>query len=182
MSKSIPAGLCQCGCGQRTAIARYTWRKRGMVKGEPLRYVSRHNFLKRPATEPVYAVEDRGHETPCWIWLRARNDRGYGQLRVNGKLVYAHRYFFEQAHGIVLPDTIKLHHLCEQQPCMRHDHLEPLTHGQHMRGHAPKLGPEQVAEMEGLYAAGWLIVEIAERFGVHRTHVGRILKGEKWAA
>lgn len=36
-------GLCACGCGRETSIARQTHRKYGWVKGEPVRYVLGHS-------------------------------------------------------------------------------------------------------------------------------------------
>lgn len=35
--------LCECGCGQETALADRTWARYGMVKGKPLRFVKGHN-------------------------------------------------------------------------------------------------------------------------------------------
>lgn len=40
MADSNPTGLCQCGCGQPTAIAKQT--RRGNIKGLPLRFVRGH--------------------------------------------------------------------------------------------------------------------------------------------
>ncbi len=49
--ESIPAGLCQCGCGGKTTLARQTDRKRGYVRGEPCRFVHNHNNrLRYPAS------------------------------------------------------------------------------------------------------------------------------------
>ena len=35
----------------------------------------------------------------CWIWTGARTDRGYGQLFVGGRMVYAHRFAWELLVG-----------------------------------------------------------------------------------
>lgn len=43
VAASIPIGLCQCGCGQRTAIARWNDTLRGRVKGQPSRFIHGHN-------------------------------------------------------------------------------------------------------------------------------------------
>lgn len=40
---SIPAGCCQCGCGNKTRLARQNNPKHGHVKGRPLRYLNGHN-------------------------------------------------------------------------------------------------------------------------------------------
>lgn len=43
--------LCECGCGQATAICAYTLRKKGYIKGEPLRFVRGHQNRGRRWTE-----------------------------------------------------------------------------------------------------------------------------------
>ena len=35
-------GLCQCGCGQRTTIAKVSCRRDGWIKGQPIRFVVGH--------------------------------------------------------------------------------------------------------------------------------------------
>lgn len=35
--------LCECGCGQFTPLCKYTLRKQGYVKGEPLRFIPGHH-------------------------------------------------------------------------------------------------------------------------------------------
>lgn len=37
-----PSGLCLCGCGGKTKIASCTYRKRGLVKGQPKDYLHGH--------------------------------------------------------------------------------------------------------------------------------------------
>lgn len=39
----IPAGLCQCGCGQATRIAVQSQTRYGQVNGQPVRFVKGHN-------------------------------------------------------------------------------------------------------------------------------------------
>lgn len=40
---AIPLGLCQCGCGQKTALAKYDDAAKKWTKGAPLRYLKGHN-------------------------------------------------------------------------------------------------------------------------------------------
>lgn len=40
---SIPRGLCQCGCGLPTPLARDTRRSKGTVRGEPTRFLRGHS-------------------------------------------------------------------------------------------------------------------------------------------
>lgn len=50
----IPAGLCQCGCGEPTPVAKKTSRRDGHIIGQPIRFVSGHNarLPRRPACPP----------------------------------------------------------------------------------------------------------------------------------
>lgn len=49
----IPYGYCQCGCGEKTAIAPKTDRSHGYIKGEPRRFVLGHHICP-PAGTPEY--------------------------------------------------------------------------------------------------------------------------------
>lgn len=117
--------LCACGCGQPAPIAKRTRRDKGHVRGQPVQYILGHNT---PAKSPVeYVAEDRGHDTPCWVWQRTINHCGYGMLNDAGKTRTAHRTYYERANGEV-PHGLDLDHLCGVRACVNPDHLEPVTH------------------------------------------------------
>jgi hypothetical protein len=61
----------------------------------------------------------------CWLW-RGALTRGYGQLRVEDQMKYAHRVSYELAHGPI-PEGLQLDHLCRVPNCIRPSHLEPVT-------------------------------------------------------
>ena len=42
MEKEIPYGYCHCGCGQKAPIAKWSWAAKGIVKGEPKKYIQFH--------------------------------------------------------------------------------------------------------------------------------------------
>jgi len=67
---------------------------------------------------------------PCWIW-KASTNRGksleaYGQIRVEGKLVTAHRVAYELANGRI-PNGLVPDHLCRVRLCVNDSHLELIT-------------------------------------------------------
>lgn len=63
------------------------------------------------------------NKTPsCWLWTGSKNDKGYGQVRVNNKVRYVHRLAFEAANGPLRPGACVLHR-CDTPLCVRPDHL-----------------------------------------------------------
>lgn len=75
-----------------------------------------------------WAVEDRGYDTPCWVWSAARNAKGYGI--VFGGL--AHRRVYEERVGPI-PLGLEPDHLCRVRACVNPSHLELVTHKENMR-------------------------------------------------
>lgn len=176
----IPLGLCQCGCGQETKLASSTNAKRGYVKGEPRRFVTGHyarDLRRGRPREKLWKEEDRGYETPCWIWHGSTNGRGYGRLGRGGTLYSAHRYFWIEANGPV-PDGLELDHLCEIPQCVNPAHLEPVTHTENIRrGKLAKLTAENVRMIR---SSPLPLGVLARATGVSTTHVKRVLAGVVW--
>lgn len=89
--------------------------------------------MGRPAKSPErYVEQDCGYATPCRIWQRATTSHGYGVERVDGRLRGAHVIEWEKENGPV-PKGMDLDHLCRQKPCVRPDHLEPVTRRENIR-------------------------------------------------
>lgn len=55
---NIAAKLCECGCGRPVPIATYTIRSKGIIEGEPMRFVNGHTSRIRRARER--AAESEG--------------------------------------------------------------------------------------------------------------------------
>lgn len=62
----------------------------------------------------------------CWTWIGSRDQSGYGQLWVRGRMLGAHRVIYEALRGAV-PSDLQLDHLCRNRACVRPSHLEPVT-------------------------------------------------------
>lgn len=129
----IPAGVCQCGCGRPTRIAQKTCRRLGHVRGEPTPFLKGHKPLN---TDPEYVAVPGPFASPCWLWARALNSKGYGLKCLRdgtGGTTLAHRWYWEDANGQPVPRGMQLHHCCEERRCVNPDHLVPVTPRQHRR-------------------------------------------------
>lgn len=63
---------------------------------------------------------------PCWIWGGKPDGKGYGQHKVSGVFVMAHRFAHELLIGPI-PDGYEVDHLCRVRLCVRPEHLEAVT-------------------------------------------------------
>lgn len=73
------------------------------------------------------AEGDGWYLVPCDLWVGAQTKAGYGALRVDGVVRFAHRHFYELALGPI-PVGLELDHLCRVRHCVEPLHLEPVTH------------------------------------------------------
>jgi hypothetical protein len=85
--------------------------------------------------DAAYAVDP---ETGCWVWQRSRDTRGYGHVRLAGRLRVAHRVLYERDRGPI-PEGLTLDHLCRNKACVNPAHLEAVTHREVRRALAATL-------------------------------------------
>jgi hypothetical protein len=104
---TIPAGLCQCGCGQSVKPGR--------------RFVYLHHLVLKhsgkvwlPESERFWSHVDRsGGPNACWLWNGYLIPKGYGQFRYQGHRIVAHRLAWILTNGPV-PPGIRVCHNCDQ--------------------------------------------------------------------
>jgi hypothetical protein len=69
----------------------------------------------------------------CIEWQGTRTAAGYGTLRRNNKMLYAHRLIFELATGQKIPPGMVIMHSCDNPPCINMLHLSMGTQVDNMQ-------------------------------------------------
>lgn len=168
---------CQCGCGKLAPLASKTNKKRGWIKGQPIRYIWGHASRKQQ-TAIAFNIDKI---TGCWIWQGSKISTGYGNLRVNGEYYLAHRYMYELINSKI-PENLELDHLCRNPLCINPKHLEAVTHAENCRrGSCAKLSDKTAKEIKALRRSGQSTAFIAAYYGVGRTTITSVLNGKAWA-
>ena len=132
-------------------------------------------------------------ETGCWWWIAAAGGKGYAAIQVDKRARGAHRVSYELHKGEI-PDDMCVCHTCDNPLCVNPDHLFLGTHADNaidrknkgrngnLRGDKhpnTKLSEVEMVMVKQLLADGMLHREIAELFGVSRTHISNINSGHR---
>jgi hypothetical protein len=134
--------------------------------------------------------------TPCWVWTAYRDEKGYGRLMVDGKIVRAHRVAWSLRNGPV-PEGLHVLHECDYRACVNPQHLHPGTDQQNndekvargRQSHAghpgeknpsAKLSIEQVRDAFSRRDGGETQGAIAAHFGVSRSAIQLVLARKTW--
>lgn len=171
------AGWAECACGgTRTRASKRCWdcHVAAIRAGRDARFWAK--------------VDKSGGEDACWPWTGARCPSGYGSFCVEGRMSTASRYAYNWQYGDLVRELDVLHR-CDNPPCVNPAHLflgsaadnraDCVAKGRHSHGERAgnaKLSNAQVAEVRRLRASeGLLQRDIAGRFGIHPSHVSRIV-------
>jgi hypothetical protein len=171
--------LCECGCGEKTPLAKNTDRRWGTIKGHPIRFVPGHAGRKSPVE---YIEEDCGFTSPCWVWQRARDSKGYGTQYVPELKTRQHAYrrYYERVRGPV-PAGLELDHLCRVRLCVNPWHLEAVPRAVNVRrGKSAHLTNADVLVIKSTPVVRGSGRRLAERFNVSPALICFIRKGLRW--
>jgi hypothetical protein len=134
----------------------------------------------------------------CWEWKSSLDSRGYGRVWFDGKMQLAHRVVYRLVIGPI-PEGEGYHgtcvcHKCDNPRCVNPAHLflgsnadnmhDKKAKGRALKGESignSKLTADQVREIRRLRAEGLTQQAIANRFGVDRPQVSKIVNGKQWA-
>lgn len=75
-----------------------------------------------------------GLDGDCMLWEASCNRSGYGQFKLGGKTMLAHRVSFLLYRGPI-PAGMHVHHRCERPLCCNPDHLELIPEPRHVAAH-----------------------------------------------
>ncbi|WP_456686946.1 HNH endonuclease, partial [Bradyrhizobium sp. P5_C11_2] len=128
-------------------------------------------------------------ETGCLDWTGTHTAAGYGQIRIGGRRVYAHRYAFARAHGRI-PRGLFVLHRCDRPSCVHEGHLflgtaltnaqDCVSKGRNSRGSAhPGAKLTEAIVLKGR-EAGISPAEFARQTGVSRGVAAKALGGATW--
>lgn len=72
-----------------------------------------------------------------WQGAKSRHSQhvergGYGQFRAGARIVYTHRFIWEQTHGEI-PTGYEVDHMCHNRACCNPDHLQLLLKAENIR-------------------------------------------------
>lgn len=141
--------------------------------------------------------------TRCWEWNGSRHGKGYGHLQVGRSNHKAHRVSYVVAFGNIPQGLQALHH-CDNPPCTNPDHLFLGTNQDNVsdkvrKGRQARSGPTspargesngkhkltnaQIEDIRRRYAykgiGGEDTYQLAKAFGVHSSHISRIVNGKR---
>lgn len=131
----------------------------------------------------------------CWNWLACCNDDGYGEQNISGKTLKAHKISWILHNGNILAPGMCVCHKCDNRKCVNPRHLFLGTHTDNMRdmwskgrkshrgerNSRAKLTKEDVQKIRNLYSAEYGQQPLlAKQFGVSRTMIGYIVRGQSW--
>lgn len=136
----------------------------------------------------------RAGANDCWLWFGPTLPGGYGKFSISSsgarREIYAHRAAFELENGY-LPIVVR--HSCDNPSCCNPRHLLGGTHKQNSqdmldrgRGNPPRGERAAKAKLTKRDIASILRDErqykiIAAEYGVDRSSISRIKRGEVWA-
>lgn len=171
-------GLCQPHHGKAKRNGGDPSRKRA-PNGAPLAHFREH--LRTPS--PL----------GCKLWPYGKDSNGYGTVELDGRTQRVHSLACADLHGPMPEPGMHASHSCGNPTCWAYEHLtwkppvgnarDKVEHGTQQRGErvsTARLTEPQVLEILDLLTEGRSKHGLARQYGVNRTTIHHIAKGETW--
>lgn len=181
-----PVGTACVQCGRH-----FTARRHDLRDGRKLCSVACRTANQRIGEEDRFWAKVAKSDG-CWLWLGARDPRGYGRGHYRSKGGFAHRIAYRLAFGDFDARLHVLHH-CDTPPCVRPSHLHLGTHPDNMHeaserrrfphgeGHSQsRFTTEQVLEIRRRHAQGATQKALAREYGVGTRAIHSIVHRLTW--
>ena len=145
--------------------------------------------------EAFWSRVDKGAPDDCWLWTGGRKGADgyqYGSHYNGERTTGAHQFSYRLHHGDI-PEGYDVAHKCDVRLCVNPSHLHAVPHKVNMqeavergrmatgsRQGSSKLTAEKVRTIRQRADKGESHSSLGRAFGVHRNHIGRIVRREQW--
>jgi hypothetical protein len=139
-------------------------------------------------------------DSSCWIWNASYNGEGkrYGQIKVNNKMIKAHRVSYELFKGVI-PEGKYVLHKCDNGHCVNPDHLflgdqfdnmqDCVRKGRHANGKGSLNNNSKLLETDVLFIKQncklfhkvFGLSALARKYNVTPTTIWQIINNKSWA-
>lgn len=181
--------LCECGCGLPTTINKLSNKGKGLVKGQPNRFLKGHRRQPTPITLTDILTNTKGSDTGCLEWQRGKDKNGYGKICIDYQSLNVHRLVYKLVHGAI-PEGAVIRHRCDNPSCVNPEHLLAGTHadnandkvlrGRSCAGTRNWSAVLTEAQVVDILASKEARKSLALRYGVSAVTISFIRLGRTW--